>query len=53
MEYITVKEASELWKISERMVRKYCDQGKIEGVIHVGNIWVIPLDIERPNEEKA
>lgn len=53
MEYITVKEASELWKISERMVRKYCDQGKIEGVIHVGNIWVIPLDTERPNEEKA
>lgn len=49
MKYITVKEAAEQWDISERMVRKYCDQGKIEGAIHADNLWVIPMDAERPN----
>lgn len=49
MKYITVKEAAEQWDISERMVRKYCDQGKIEGAIHAGNLWVIPMDAERPS----
>lgn len=50
MDYITVKEAAEKWKISERMVRKYCEQGKIEGVIHAGSVWILPMDAAQPNE---
>ena len=49
MEYITVKEAAQEWDIAERTVRKYCDQGKIEGAIHAGSLWVIPMDATRPN----
>lgn len=49
MEYITTKEAAEAWDVSERMVRKYCEQGKIEGVIHVGNLWIVPIDATCPN----
>lgn len=49
MEYITVKEAAHEWDIAERTVRKYCDQGKVEGAIHAGNIWVIPMDAICPN----
>lgn len=44
MEYITTKEASEQWDVTERTVRRYCEQGKIEGAIHAGNLWVIPMD---------
>lgn len=50
MDYITVKEAAEKWKLSERMVRKYCEQGKIEGVIHAGSVWILPMDAAQPNE---
>lgn len=28
--YISVKKAAEKWGISERMVRRYCTQGRIE-----------------------
>jgi Fic family protein len=49
MEYITVKDAAEQWDISERMIRKYCEQGQIEGAIHAGSLWVIPVDATRPN----
>ena len=52
MDYMTVKEASEKWKLSERMIRKYCDQDRIEGVIHVSGVWAIPVDAPQPNETK-
>ena len=52
MEYMNVKEASEKWKISERMIRRYCDQERIDGVIHVGGTWIIPTDAPQPNESK-
>lgn len=49
MEYITVKEAAQEWDIAERTVRKYCEQGKVEGAIHAGSLWVIPMDAICPN----
>lgn len=42
MDYMTVKEASEKWKTSERMIRRYCNQKRIEGGIHIGSFWIIP-----------
>lgn len=49
MEYITTKEASEQWDVTERTIRRYCEQGKIEGAIHAGSLWVIPMDAICPN----
>lgn len=51
MEYITTKEASEQCDVSERTIRRYCEQGKIEGAIHAGSLWVIPMDAVCPNNE--
>lgn len=34
--YMTVREASEKWRISDRRVRVLCSEGKIPGVIHEG-----------------
>ena len=31
MRYISVKEAAKLWGLSERSVRNYCEQGRVEG----------------------
>jgi Fic family protein len=53
MEYITVKDAAEKWHISERTVRKYCEQGRIEGVINAGSVWVIPAEVSRPTDSKS
>lgn len=46
--YLTVKEAGEKWNISGRMVTIYCNSGKIDGVIKKGNLWLIPINAEKP-----
>ena len=53
MKYITVKDAADMWKMSERMVRKYCEQDRIDGAIHAGNVQVIPAKAKRPSEMKG
>ena len=30
MEYITAREAAEKWNVSQRLVQKYCAQGRID-----------------------
>ena len=52
MEYITVREAAEKWKISERLVQKYCGQGRIEGVRKFGVSWGIPENAEKPEDPR-
>ena len=49
MKYITTLEASENWKISERMTRKYCIQGRIPGAIQKDKTWLIPEDAQKPS----
>jgi len=52
MKYISVKQASDKWNISERSVRGYCAEGKIEGAVLVGKIWGIPENAEKPGRKK-
>ena len=53
MKYITTLEASENWKISERMTRKYCIQGRIPDAIQKDNTWLIPEDAQKPSRVAA
>ena len=48
MEYISVKEASEKWKITERVVRQYCMDGRVPGAFITGKTWNIPEVAEKP-----
>ncbi len=48
MEYITAKEASEKWGVTERMVRVYCSQGRIPDAYSEFDTWYIPADAEKP-----
>jgi len=49
MEYITPKEAGELWGISERRVQYLCANGQIDGGKRLGGkVWVIPADASKP-----
>lgn len=48
MEYISVKEASELWGIDASNIGKLCRKGKIEGAKIVGRNWLIPQNAPKP-----
>ena len=48
MEYLTVKEAGEKWRLTGRMVNYYCSSGRIKGAIKKGNLWLVPESAEKP-----
>ena len=52
MEYISVVQFAEKYGISERTVRNYCAEGKIEGAFLTGKTWNIPADAELPPKGK-
>ena len=48
MVYISTKEASNNWDISERRIRGLCQEGRIEGAVKIGRNWAIPVDAHKP-----
>ena len=46
--FMTVKEASAKWGISDRRIRVLCAEGKISGAIKEGKSWKIPLGTVKP-----
>ena len=46
--YMTVKEASSKWGISDRRIRVLCSEGKIPGAYQEGRGWKIPINAEKP-----
>ena len=53
MNYLSVKEAAQIWGISEQMVRKKCNQGKVPGAIQSNKGWQIPEDISKPGRTET
>ena len=49
--YISVEEVSQNWQISERSVRNYCAQGRVEGALLEGKTWKIPSTAEKPDRK--
>ena len=50
MDYISVRDASGRWRVSERWIQKLCEEGRIEGVKRFGRSWMIPKDAQKPND---
>ena len=48
MNYISVAEAAKKWGVSERSVRGYCSEGRIDGAFLTGKTWNIPETAEKP-----
>lgn len=48
MTYISSAQAAKKWGISERSVRNYCSQGRVEGALLSGKTWIIPDNAEKP-----
>lgn len=49
---MTIKTASEKWGIGLRRINTLCNEGRIEGVSKLGNIWIIPANAEKPKDER-
>ena len=46
--FITAKQASEKWGISDRRIRILCSEGKVPGAYQEGRSWKIPADAKKP-----
>lgn len=53
MQYMTVKQASEQWGISDRRIRLLCAEGRIEGVVRDGRSYLIPADALKPIDRRS
>lgn len=51
-EYMTAQEAAECWNISVRRVQRICKENRIEGVLNVNRVWLIPKDAKKPADAR-
>lgn len=52
MEYLTTTEMSTKWNISSRRIGILCTEGRIDGVIKKGKMWLIPKDAKKPEDSR-
>ena len=51
--WITPKQASEEWGISDRRVQALCANGQIKGVMKLGQAWLIPSGTPKPPDGRS
>ena len=50
--YLSVREISYKWNVSERWVSKLAQDGRIPGVERFGRSWAIPENAEKPADPR-
>lgn len=53
MGYLTAKQFSEIWGITERRIIKLCKENRIHGAIKNGMVWEIPEDTLKPSDRRS
>ena len=48
MNYLSVADMAKKWNVSERTVRNYCAQNRIQGAFLTGKTWNIPENAKKP-----
>lgn len=51
-EFMTIKQAAELWGISEQRMNTYCKDGRISGAYQKGRRWYIPIEAKKPEDKR-
>ena len=51
-EYMTAQEAAEKWHVSLRWVQRLCKENRIEGVLNINRVWLIPNAAEKPADAR-
>lgn len=52
MEYLTSSEMSKIWNITSRRIGVLCTEGRIDGAIKKGKMWLIPADAKKPADAR-
>ena len=50
--YISIREASRRWGVSERRVNQYCVEGRIPGASRFGRPGAIPENAKKPSDPR-
>ncbi len=53
MGYLTAKQFSKIWGISERRIIKLCKENRISGAIKNGMVWEIPEETAKPSDRRS
>ncbi len=53
MGYLTAKQFSEIWGITERRIIKLCKENRINGAIKSGMVWEIPEGTVKPSDRRS
>ena len=53
MNYESVAQTAKRWGVSERTVRNYCAQGRVDGAFLTGKTWNIPQGAAKPGRKNA
>ena len=52
MDYLTSAECAKKWNVSQRRVAIYCKEGRIEGAVLRGRMWLIPEGAKKPENPR-
>ena len=50
--YTTVAEIAKRWGVKPRTVQIMCAEGRIAGVTKFGRAWAIPVDADKPKDNR-
>lgn len=50
--YTIVAEIAKKWEVKTRTVQIMCVEGRIEGVIKFGRAWTVPVDADKPKDNR-
>ncbi len=53
MAYLTAKQFSEIWGITERRIIKLCNENRIRGAKKNGMVWEIPEETLKPSDKRS
>lgn len=51
-EYMTAQETAEKWNVSLRWVQRLCKENRIDGVLNVSRVWLIPKGTDKPADAR-
>lgn len=51
--YLSLKEMSKKWGISDRRINTLCQQDRIPGAYKIGNAWAIPANAKKPSDDRV
>ena len=53
MEYLSISQVAEKWRLSTRRINVLCSERRILGATKIGSYWAIPADAEKPADARV